>query len=108
MLQLPLKDISSHLDSLRDQRKSSIFDLLSSDHTSSSYGLEPDDYNLIRQEAFALGSPERLLDASLSEWICQYSLDANSSDKVLLGFFNAGRFLDVINLYDQLYRLLVI
>lgn len=102
MLNLPLKNISSHLDSLRQNRSSLLNNLSSSKASLNHVTLDSGDYELIRSQSFELGSSERYLDVTLLEWLCKHTEDSQSLDKVLLGCFNAGRFEDLIKLYDSL------
>lgn len=101
MLNLPLKQIVRHLESFQSDTSRSIDDLISVDQLSHPVSLDSVDYDLLRKEAFELGSSNRYLDLSLSEWIFKDTLDSNSSDKVLFGLFNSGRFRDVISFSEK-------
>ena len=102
MLHLPLKNISSHFDALRQQRSSLLNNLSSSKASLDHVYLGSADYELIRFQSFELGSSERYLDVTLLEWLCKDAEDSRSLDKVLLGCFNAGRFEDLIKIYNSL------
>lgn len=97
MLQLPLRTVARYLDVLHDLAASKpLISLLAADLSlGRPLHLEASDYQALRQQASALGSPQRLLDLALAEFLQHPAPPPELVNQLLVGCFQAGRFADI-------------
>ncbi len=97
MLQPPLRTVARYLDALHDLAASRpLISLLEADLSlGQPLHLEASDYQALRQQASALGSPQRLLDLALAEFLQHPDPPSELVNQLLVACFQAGRFADI-------------